>query len=169
MKGLLALILTGILLVSFSGMTQAQSDDKVGFVNLSKAFDEYEKTKDFDKELEKKGDVKQEQRERLVKEIRTMRDEMELLNEKARESKEKDIEEQVRSLHEFDQDTKTSLIKERDDMIRDILGEMNDIIQAYGERNGYSIILNDRVLLFGAKSLDVTEEIIKTLNDNYKK
>jgi len=91
------------------------------------------------------------------------------MNEKAKEKKEGEIETQIRSLQEFDQEAKSELTKERDDMVRDILKEMNTVIQKYGESNGYSIILNDRVLLYGGKALDITDEIIKILNKNYKK
>jgi len=31
-------------------------------------------------------------------------------------------------------------------------------------KNGYAVILNDRVLIYGAPSYDVTEEILKVLN-----
>jgi outer membrane protein len=167
MRKILLFIFIGIFL--FSGLTFAQSAGKIGFVDLSRAFDEYNKTKDFDKELEKKGDIKQVDREKLVKEIRNMRDEMELMNEKARETKEKDIEAKIKTLQEFDQDTKTVLTKERDDMVKDILKEMNSVIQEYGKNQGYSIILNDRVLLYGDPAEDLTDKIIKILNDSYKK
>ncbi|MBU0758962.1 MAG: OmpH family outer membrane protein [Candidatus Omnitrophica bacterium] len=163
-------IFTGMALAIFlfSGLAYAQ-ENKVGFVDLSKAFDEYQKTKDFDRELEKKGDAKQGQRENLVKDIRKMREEIELMNEKTREKKEQDIEAKIKALQEFDQDAKAILTKERDDMVRDILKEMNDVIQDYGEKNGFSIILNDRVLLYGNSALDLTDEIIKILNDRYAK
>ncbi len=167
MKKIFVLSLIGIFL--FAGLGLAQSVEKIGYVDLSRAFDEYQKTKDFDKALEKKGDVKQGQRETLVKDIRKMRDEVELMNEKARKKKEDDIESKIRSLQEFDQDAKAELTKERDDMVRDILQEMNTVIQEYGKSEGYSIILNDRVLLYGQDAMDITDEIIKLLNDNYKK
>jgi len=105
----------------------------------------------------------------LVKEIRKMREELELMNEKAKDKKEKDIDAKIKTLQEFDQDAKSELTKERDDMVRDILKEMNDVIRGYGEKNGYAIILNDRVLLYGQKTMDLTDDIIKLLNDNYKK
>lgn len=169
MRRILGFTLMGIFLFSVIGIAFAQSEKKIGFVDLSRAFDEYEKTKDFDKTLEKKGDIKQEEREKLVSEIRKMRDEIELMNESTKAKKEEAIEVKVRSLQEFDQEAKAELIKERDDMVKDILKEMNDVIQKYGETNGYSIILNERVLLYGDKSLDITDEIIKILNDSYKK
>jgi Skp family chaperone for outer membrane proteins len=46
---------------------------------------------------------------------------------------------------------------------------MNAVIQEYGKNNGYLIILNDRVLLYGDETEDLTEKIIKILNDNYTK
>ena len=169
MKRVLLFTLIGIFILSISGTALAQSEGKIGFVDLSRAFDAYQKTKDFDKALEKKGDVKQKQREGLVKEIRKMREELELMNEKAKDKKEKDIDAKIKTLQEFDQDAKSELTKERDDMVRDILKEMNDVIRGYGEKNGYAIILNDRVLLYGQKTMDLTDDIIKLLNDNYKK
>jgi len=166
MRKILILSLLGIFL--FTGIGFAQGE-KVGFVDLSRSFDEYSKTKDFDKELEAKGDVRQDQREKLVKEIRRMRDELELMNERAKETKEVDIEAKIKSLQEFDQEAKTELTKERDDMVRDILKEMNAVIREYGDQNGFSIILNDRVLLYGNSALDITDDIIGILNDSYKK
>lgn len=169
MKRFLSVFLFTMFLISVSGSAFAQAAGKVGFVDLSRAFDEYQKTKDFDRTLEKKGDTKQEEREKIVRDIRKMRDELELMNESAREKKEKDVEAKVRILQDFDQEAKAALTKERDDMVRDILKEMNDVIQEYGKSHGYSIILNDRVLLYGDSTQDITDEIIKILNDSYKK
>jgi len=163
------LALTLITIFLFSMPASAQADGKIGYVDLSRAFDEYQKTKDFDRALEKTGDVKQEQREKLVKGIRKMRNELELMNERARKKKEGDIESRIRSLQEFDQDAKMELTKERDDMVRDILKEMNGVIQEYGKGHAYSIIMNDRILLYGDEALDLTGEIIKILNERYKK
>ncbi|MDP2912061.1 MAG: OmpH family outer membrane protein [Candidatus Omnitrophota bacterium] len=146
----------------------AESQGKIGYIDLSRSFDEYQKTKDFDKELEKKGDMKQGEREKLVQDIRKMREELELLNKNAREKKEADIEAKIKSLQEFDQEAKTDLTKERDNMVKDILKEMSDVIKEYGQKNGYSIILNDRVLLYGDPGMELTNEIIKILNEGYK-
>jgi Skp family chaperone for outer membrane proteins len=53
-------------------------------------------------------------------------------------------------------------------MVKDIIKEMSDVIKEYGEKNGYSIIVNDRVLLYGDPGMELTNEIIKLLNDKYK-
>ena len=169
MRKILTAILIWAFLFSISAPAFAESQGKIGYIDLSRAFDEYQKTKDFDKELESKGDMKQQEREKLVQDIRKMREELELLNKNAREKKEADIEAKIKSLQEFDQEAKTDLTKERDNMVKDILKEMSDVIKEYGEKNGYSIIINDRVLLYGDSSMDLTNETIKILNDKYNK
>ena len=158
-----------IAMFSISSIAIAENSGKIGYIDLSRSFDEYQKTKDFDKELEKKGDMKQGEREKLVQDIRKMREELELMNKSAREKKEADIEAKIKSLQEFDQEAKTDLTKERDNMVKDILKEMSDVIKEYGQKNGYSIILNDRVLLYGDPGMELTNEIIKILNEKYNK
>ena len=168
MKNLFIGILAGIFIFCIPAQLFAESQGKIGYIDLSRSFDEYQKTKDLDKELEGKGDMKQDQREKLVQEIRTMRGELELMNKNAREKKEADIEAKIKYLQEFDQEAKTDLTKERDNMVKDILKEMSDAIKEYGEKNGYSIIVNDRVLLYGDSGMDLTSAIIRILNDRYK-
>lgn len=167
------ILIIGILVVSFlfsiPTLAFSESQGKIGYIDLSRSFDEYQKTKDFDKELEGKGDMKQKEREKVVQEIRKMREELELMNKNSREKKETDIEAKIKSLQDFDQEAKTDLTKERDNMVKDILKEMSDVIKEYGEKNGYSIIINDRVLLYGDSTMDLTNEIIKILNDRYNK
>lgn len=169
MRKILTAILISTFLLSISVPAFSESQGKIGYIDLSRSFDEYQKTKDFDKELEGKGDLKQQEREKLVQDVRKMRGELELMNKNAREKKEADIEAKIKSLQEFDQEAKTDLTKDRDNMVKDILKEMSDVIKEYGEKNGYSIIVNDRVLLYGDSTMDLTNEIIKILNDKYNK
>ncbi len=168
MRRILTAILISAFLLSISAPAFSESQGKIGYIDLTRSFDEYQKTKDFDKELESKGDMKQQEREKLVQDIRKMREELELMNKASREKKEADIESKIKSLQEFDQEAKTDLTKDRDNMVKDILKEMSDVIKEYGEKNGYSIIVNDRVLLYGDSNMDLTNEIIKILNDKYK-
>ena len=64
-------------------LSQAQAAaDKIGYVDLARVFDEYNKTKDFDKQLEGKGASKQAERDRMVADVKKLRDEAELLSAK---------------------------------------------------------------------------------------
>ena len=39
----------------------------------------------------------------------------------------------------------------------------------YGERKAYDFILNDRAILYRNKQYDVTADILRELNEKYKK
>ena len=156
-------------LVGIIDGVRAEDASRVGYVDLSRVFDEYNKTKDLDKQLENESEDKQNQRENKVSEIRRLKDELELLSEKAREKKQAVIDEKIIELQDFDRDSQTELKRERDAMVRDILQEIDKVVEEYGESEKYSLIFNDRVLLYGYKEADLTNDIIRTLNERYKK
>ena len=72
-------------------------------------------------------------------------------------------------LLEYDRQQKADLTKERNEKIREILLEIEKIVSDYAAAQNYSMILNDRVLIFGEKTLDVTEPILKKLNESQPK
>ncbi len=145
----------------------AAVSDKIGYVDLSRVFDEYLKTKEFDKNLEAKGAQKQVDRDKMVNEVKKLRDESELLSAKAKEEKQAVIDDKIKTLQDFDRNTRDALRKERDVMVRDILKEIEAVIQNFGKSQGYGFIFNDRVLVFKSEGADLTAQIIKVLNDSY--
>lgn len=145
----------------------APQAQKYAYVDLGKLFDEYGKTKDSDAVLEKKGTDKQTERDKKIENIKKLRGELELMSEKGKEEKQGQIDEAVKSLQEFDRATRDDLKRERDNMVRDILKEIDTVVQSYGQKEGYAIIFNDRGLLYADKSMDITDAILKILNDQY--
>jgi outer membrane protein len=144
------------LAVSFGPIASAQAaGEKIGFVDLARVFDEYNKTKEFDKQLEGKGAGKQGDRDKMVA--------------KAKDDKQALIDDKIKALQDFDRTTRDGLRKERDGMVRDILKEIEVIIQDFGKSQGYSFIFNDRVLVYKSEGNDLTAQVIKVLNDNYTK
>jgi len=142
---------------------------KIGYINLGRALDEYEKTKKSEATLEKKLDKKEKEREKLVEEIKELKDEITLMSDKGRREKQDIIDEKIKNLQEFDKGARNELQDERDEVLRDILGEINNVISEYGKKNGYTAILNDRVLVYGDETIDITQEIIDILNKDRKK
>ena len=148
---------------------KAEAADKIGYVDLGRVFDEYEMTKSLDKQLESKGTVKQADRDKMVADIKKMRDEAELLSAKAKDDKQVVIDDKLKVLQEFDRTTRDALRKERDDMVKGILKQIEVVIQDFGKAQGYGYIFNDRVLVYKGEGNDLTAQVIKVLNDNYAK
>lgn len=143
--------------------------EKIAYMDLAKIFDDYNKTKDLDKQLENKGNTKQAERDKLVAEIKKLKDELELMSDKGKEAKQATIDEKIKKLQDFDRESRDALRKERDDMARQILKEIKDSIDEVGKKEGYFIILDSRAILFGKEGDDLTNGILKMLNDKYAK
>ena len=165
-----AFTFAALLAGSVFGVSKAEAAaDKIGYVDLARVFDEYNKTKEFDKTLEAKGATKQGDRDKMVADVKKLRDEAELLSAKAKDDKQAVIDEKIKVLQEFDRTTRDALRKERDGMVRDILKEIELVIQDFGKAQGYGYIFNDRVLVYKSEGNDLTAQVIKVLNDNYTK
>lgn len=141
--------------------------EKVAYVDVAKIFDGYQRTKDSDAKLQIAGKKKEEERDAVVHEIRRLKDEQALLAENAREKKQEAIDAKVRELQEFDAAARRDLGEERNKTVREIFKDIDDVVQRYGERKGYDLILNERVLLYRSPRFDVTNEVLEELNRTY--
>jgi Skp family chaperone for outer membrane proteins len=151
----------------FSGVVveKAQAKDyKIGFVDLAKVFEEYKKTKEAEKALEDKGKAKEAERNKMVDELRKLKDEQALLSDKAKADKQTVIDGKIKVLQDFDRVTRDSLVKERNDMLGNILKDIEKIVADYSKASGYDVVLNSRMLLYGADQYDLTSEILSRLN-----
>lgn len=140
----------------------------LGFVSLKKVLDDYNKVKDGEEQLLKEAEEKNSQREKLVKEIKNLREKLDLLKDKRKEKKQRELEEKVKKLQNFTYETRAGLRQKRDEKFREIMKEVKDVLEEYGQSRNYNIILDDTLLLYKDNNLDVTEDVIKILNQRYK-
>ena len=141
---------------------------KLGYVNLGKVFDGYMKTKSSDSVLEKKGKQKEAELEGRLNELKKMRENLELLNPDARDSKAKEIEERSDDLQRFRNNTARDLRRERDKIAKDLLEEIQQTLVEYAKANGFSLIVDSQALLYGQEAYDVTDEVLNLLNSRAK-
>ena len=142
---------------------------KIGFVDIARVFDEYQRTKISDKDLEAKGKAKEAELKGRVEELKKLREGLELLSDKAREERQKQVEDKSDELQRFQLAAQNELRRQRDGIAREILKEINETLQAYAKTEGYDLLLNERTLVYGAPPLDLTETVLKQLNDGYAK
>jgi len=150
-------------------LTVAQAAEKFGYVDLSRIFSEYNKTKDYDKVLSDKEESYSSEREKKVNEIKSFQDKMNLLSDKEKEAKKADLETRVKSLQDYDRQKQTDLRKEQDEKMKEILKDIEDAVKQYAEKEGYTLVFNDRVLVYQTKSLDITDKIVEILSKGYTK
>jgi Skp family chaperone for outer membrane proteins len=158
------------LALSGFGPGRAFAEDlKIGYVNFEKIFEQFEKTKDKNKLLQEKKYQKEVQGQQMVDEINKLRNEMQLLNEDMKEKKQKELTDKMRDLRDFTNDSKEELLKERDEVFRLLTQEIRVLIEEQGKIEGYTLIFDDQVLFFKSKGNDMTDQIIKMINEKYAK
>lgn len=158
------LLLVGFLIIGVIRVNAQGLDGKVGFLDLSRIFDEYGKTKEYDQTLEKKHAEYEEERNEKLTKIRDAQAKLALLKEEEKTKLQEQMDKDRAELLEFDRKKQTDLKKQRDDKIREILLEIEKIVKDFAKKEKYSLILNDRVLIYGDEKADISEEILKILN-----
>lgn len=167
MKKLGVSLLALLLIAGVSGTLQAQ-ELKLGYVDISRLFDDYYKTKEFDKILEAKNNEFEKERNAKIEAIRESQGKLGLLTDEKKTELEAEIEKLKADLLEFDRQKRTDLTKERNEKIREILLEIEKIVSDYAEKEKYSLILNDRVLIYGGETMNLTQNILAILNTGEK-
>ncbi|MCK5178614.1 MAG: OmpH family outer membrane protein, partial [Candidatus Omnitrophica bacterium] len=87
-----------------------------------------------------------------------------LLKEDQRVSLEDSIDMLKGEAQEFVRQEQTNLTKDRNEKIREILLEIEKVVSDFAVKEGYEVILNDRVLIYGDPAQDLTEDILIILN-----
>jgi outer membrane protein len=161
------MVLSLALILWFSGV--ARAEDKIGYVDLSRIFDEYSKTKEYDVVLEQEHNKYQEERNQRLNKLRDAQAKLALLKEEEKAKLQSEIDKDKADLLEFDRLKQTELRKQRDEKIREILLEIEKVVSDFAQKEKYKLILNDRVLVYGFPEWDLTEKVIKLLNQSYQK
>lgn len=172
MKNLKVGLLTAVLALTFCAGAQAQGTGggikKIGVMDLSKVFDNYQRTKDYDSLLEGKTKEYEKARNEKIDKIKELQNKMALLKEEEKEKVVKDLDNMRNDLATFDQAQQTELKKQRDDKIREILLEIEKVTSDFAKKEKYDFIFNDRVLVYGAEGMDVSTQVLEILNAGYK-
>lgn len=159
-----AMIFTLAAAICFSQKEAMAKELKIGYVDPVKILNEYNKTKESEKTFETKRKSKEADRKALVDEIKKLKDEQALLSEKAKAEKQGVIDQKIKNLQDFDKKARQDLMSEGNEMLGGIQKDIEKVIADYAKEQGYDLVLNSRVLLYGKDEFDFTAEILKRLN-----
>jgi outer membrane protein len=164
------MMVIGIAVLCFVSASAVRAEiRKVGYLDLSRIFDNYEKTKEYDVVLEEQYSRYESERNTKVEKIQEHQGRLALLKEDERRKAEEEMQGLINELQQYDMEQRTELTRRRDERIREILLEVEQVVADYARKEGFDLIFNDRVLIFGSDGMDITDPILKFLNDAYKK
>ncbi|MFH0918503.1 MAG: OmpH family outer membrane protein [Candidatus Omnitrophota bacterium] len=163
-----AAVLGGVIVGLVLLVGSAQAADKLAYIDLSRTFSEYNKTKGYDKTLSDKEKVYTDERDKKVADLKAFQDKLSLLNDKEREAKGTELQAKVKEFQDYDRAKQADLRKEQDEKMKEILKDIEEAVKKYSEKEGYTLVFNDRVLFYQTKSMDITTQIIAILNAGKK-
>ncbi len=149
-------------MILFSGIALAA--DKLGYIDLSRTFNEYNKTKGYDKTLNDKEKVFTDERDKKIADLKAFQDKLSLLSDKERETKKDELAAKVKAFQDFDRVKQAELKKDQEEKMKEILKDIEEAVKKYSEKEGYTFVFNDRVLVYQNKTLDITNQVIEILN-----
>jgi len=140
------------------------AEAKIGYVDIGKVFEGYQRTKASDATLERQGKQKEAEFEARMAELKKLRQSLELLNDASKEAKAREVEEKAEELQRFRTNTARTLRRERDRITKEILKEIQQVVEQYAKTNNFAMVLDERSLLYGVPAHDLTNDILKMLN-----
>ncbi len=143
--------------------------EKFAYVDLSRLFSEYGKTKDYDKTLSEKQNVYRAEIDKKTNEVKQLQDKINLLSDKEKEAKKAEFETKVKALQDFERQKTTDLRKEQDEKMKEVFKDIEDAVKHYAEKESYTLVFNDRVFVYQTKNMDITDKVMIILNKSYKK
>ncbi|OGX13200.1 MAG: hypothetical protein A3B73_02450 [Omnitrophica WOR_2 bacterium RIFCSPHIGHO2_02_FULL_63_39] len=127
----------------------------------------YQRTKASEQALEQKVQKKQAELETRATELKKMRESLELLSAQAREAKAREVEEKADEFQRLKARSQRDLVRERNLVGKALLEEIEVVITDYAKANGFAVMLDQRSLVYGQEAYDVTDEVLKLLNERY--
>jgi outer membrane protein len=140
---------------------------KTGVININFAIANTAEGKKMIADLQKKYEPKQQELERLQKEIQDIQGQLSksspALSDDDQRKLARDLEEKQKNLKRWTDDAQSEFAADRDDAVRRMGQKMVKVIQDYAPQNGFTLVIDGSQIpiYYHAKDLDLTAEIVK--------
>lgn len=164
------LVLAIVAVCVLASAAAAQSTPKIGYVNLQVALNESNKGKQAKEQFKKEVEAMQKGLERQRNDLESLKNELEkkasVMKESELAAKEDDYRRKLRDFERSYKDSQADLQRKDNELTAGILGELQEVVIKFGEREGYTLILEttSSAVLYGAADSDLTDRIIREYN-----
>ncbi|MBC8551376.1 MAG: OmpH family outer membrane protein [Candidatus Brocadiales bacterium] len=187
----LAFALLASLICTNINLANAEAEDfKIGIVDISSVFEKYQKRIDLDQELKEQEKEFQDEINKKRKEIIDLDEETQLLDlgSESRSSNENLLERKSVELEGYAKFAERQLLKKYKDFFENIYQEVVKKVEEIGIQEGFDLIIKKeesslksgeisdlqfkigiRTVLYHSDSVDITLDVIDTLNASYSK
>ncbi len=150
----------------------ASANDKVGYVDMARAFNELEDSKQAKEQLKKDFDGKQKQLDEAQNKLKAKKDEFDaksaMMKPEVKQQKQDELQKDFAQLQQTYMQLQQDLSKREGALVQDITRKLRKVVEKLGDRESYSMILDigDGVLYY-KRHLDITDQVIREYNKEY--
>lgn len=165
---LVAVLAVGFVALGASAQEAPKADGtstKVGIVDIEKAIRAtaagQKMTKDLQAEFDKKKNEFTKREGDLKKMFEDLEKKKSLLTDEAREKKAIEIQQERMKFQQEVAESQQAIQKKERDMLEPIAKKMETVIDKLAKSGGYTAILDRRAILWGSKTADLTDTVVK--------
>lgn len=164
-----------VVVLAIAVTAMACQQNKIGYVDSVKVMEEYQEKIDVDARFKTKADAMTKKRDSISQAFQM---ELQEFQTKAQKMSQKNAQEEYAQLQQRGQFVGQQLQQEEQQLQQTGQAEMDSLvrkvkkeIRAYGKANGYTYILGGGEggsVIYGEEANDVTDAVLKILNDKYE-
>lgn len=160
-------ILSFAALLALPVFSAYSAETKIGFVNTERIFREAAPAVQAQKKIEKEFEKRDQEMQRLAKQLQTMQENLEknavTMSESEKRNKERDFNDLNRDFQRKQREFREDLNQRRNEELAGVLERANKTIKAIAEAEKFDVILQEAV--YFAPRIDITDKVIKALSD----
>lgn len=156
-------------------MLAACGQEKTGYVDTAQLVKDYQEMKDVEANFKVKGEKFSQKRDSISRafqiEEQAFQQKAQKMNQKKAQEEYQVLAQRVQLVGQQLQAEQQRIQQEGQTKIDSVISKVKDFIKTYGKDNGYTYILGSNEagsVLYGKEDKDLTETILKALNEAYK-
>jgi outer membrane protein len=162
------LFLAGGILMTLAMVSPARADLKIAYVDVQRALNECDSGKKAKGEFRAKIERLEERLSKQQQEVEALKGELEkkgmLMKEDERRNLQDEYERKAKDFERDYQDSKQELEKSDNEVTGGIVRDIARVIRSIGEKDNFTLVFEKGSILWGAQSIDITDEVIRTYN-----
>lgn len=158
----------GLIAVAVLSAQTARAEVKLAYVDVQRALNQCNAGKKAKAEFKVRVQNAESKLEHQQNELQSLKNELEkkgmLMNSDQRQNLEDEYQRKLSNFQNSYKDSRQELQRKDAEMTGRIIHDLAQIIRTLGERDGYTMVMEKGSILWGAPSIDITDQVIRTYN-----
>ncbi len=168
-------ILWGVLILLVFVAVASAAEIKIGVVDMQRALNECDAGKEAKEIMKSEFQKFQGEIVKRRKDLQALKETLQsqglMLSEKAKKEREMEYQNKVKEFKRWGEDRQSELKRKERDMTNATLKGLTAVVKRLGEEDKFALILekNEAIVLYGSKTVDLTDRVIQIFNSTHKK